>query len=65
MSHDPNYISIITAQAVLDMEDKIEMLREQLKAQTHIIHDLQTENMVLRKQLEERKNARSEKDYED
>ncbi len=65
MTHDPNYISIITAQAVLDMEDKIEMLREQLKAQASIINNLNYENMLLRNQLEERKNARSEKDYED
>jgi len=65
MSHDPNYISVITAQAVLDMEDKIEMLREQLRAQGSLIKDLERENMILRKQLEELKNGRSEKDYED
>ena len=65
MSHDPNYISVITAQAVLDMEDKIEMLREQLRAQGSLIRDLEQENMTLRKQLEGLKNARSEKDYED
>jgi len=65
MSHDPNYISIITAQAVLDMEDKIEMLREQLKSQNHIIYDLLRENKVLRQQLEGVENGRSQKDYED
>lgn len=64
MSHDPNYISVITAQAVLDMEDKIEMLREQLRAQGSLIRDLEHENMVLRKQLEELRNGRSEKDYD-
>ena len=63
MTHDPNYISIITAQAVLDMEDKIEMLREQLKAQASIINNLNYENMLLRNQLEE-KNASSKKDDE-
>ena len=65
MSHDPNYISVITAQAVLDMEDKIEMLREQLKSQNHIIYDLLRENKVLRQQLEGVENGRSQKDYED
>lgn len=65
MSHDPNYISIITAQAVLDMEDKIEMLREQLRAQGSLIKDLERENMILRNQLEGLKHGRSEKDYED
>ncbi len=65
MTHDPNYISIITAQAVLDMEDKIEMLREQLKSQNHIIYDLLRENKVLRQQLEGVENGRSQKDYED
>lgn len=64
MSHDPNYISVITAQAVLDLEDKVEMLREQLKAQGSLIRDLEHENMVLRKQLEELRNGRSEKDYD-
>ena len=65
MTHDPNYISIITAQAVLDMEDKIEMLREQLKSQNHIIYDLLRENKVLRQQLEGVENGRSQKNYED
>lgn len=65
MTHDPNYISIITAQAVIDMEDKIEMLREQLKSQNHIIYGLLRENKVLRQQLEGVENGRSQKDYED